>query len=236
MSLTDLLISSAFIVICCALAQVARKLLDRFTSIHGLVKELILEAIAAAELCSTCFELIIGKVVEKALWLLILILDCVFSCWQLRHCHLCSFLVHVDNLVVASVGRLDCMSIHAHGGHDRGTNDATRCRSENMGTTHGRLLRVATRAVLLVDGTGTNTQRQSFWRLFSWLASKSMQLMICFCLFKLSILAGFSLGWCCDWRHCNASLSLGIKDFGWKKTQICDNSWQLCWNLTCCCW
>lgn len=60
MSLNDLLISSAFIVVCCALAQTARKLLDRFTSIHGLVKELILEAIAAAELCSTCFELIIG--------------------------------------------------------------------------------------------------------------------------------------------------------------------------------
>jgi aquaporin rerated protein, invertebrate len=60
-SLSDLLISSAFIVLCCALAQVARKVLDRFSSIHGLVKELILEAIAAAELCSTCFELIIGK-------------------------------------------------------------------------------------------------------------------------------------------------------------------------------
>lgn len=61
---TDLLISSAFIVLCCVLAQVARKVLDRFSSIHGLVKELILEAIAAAELCSTCFELIIGKVAK----------------------------------------------------------------------------------------------------------------------------------------------------------------------------
>lgn len=61
-SMVDLLISSAFIVLCCVLAQVARKLLGRFSSIHGLVKELILEAIAAAELCSTCFELIIGKV------------------------------------------------------------------------------------------------------------------------------------------------------------------------------
>nr|BAQ25600.1 Lhip1 aquaporin [Belgica antarctica] len=59
MALNDLLISSAFIVLCCALAQTARKVLDRFSSINGLVKELILEAIAAAELCSTCFELII---------------------------------------------------------------------------------------------------------------------------------------------------------------------------------
>lgn len=66
MSLNDLLISSAFIGICCALAQTARKILDRFTSIHGLVKELILEAIAAAELCSTCFELIIGKVHKQS--------------------------------------------------------------------------------------------------------------------------------------------------------------------------
>lgn len=65
MALTDLLISSAFIILCCALAQVARKVLDRFSSINGLVKELFLEAIAAAELCSTCFELIIGKVVTE---------------------------------------------------------------------------------------------------------------------------------------------------------------------------
>lgn len=65
MALTDLVISSAFIVLCCALAQTARKVLERFSSIHGLVKELILEAIAAAELCSTCFELIIGKIAKS---------------------------------------------------------------------------------------------------------------------------------------------------------------------------
>jgi len=59
MPLTDLLISAAFIVLCCALAQAARKILDKIASIHGFVKELFLEAIAAAELCSTCFELII---------------------------------------------------------------------------------------------------------------------------------------------------------------------------------
>lgn len=59
MSLVDLVISCSFIVLCCVLAQAARKIVDRVSSIHGLVKELILEAIAAAELCSTCFELII---------------------------------------------------------------------------------------------------------------------------------------------------------------------------------
>lgn len=61
MSLSDLAISGVFIIFCCVAAQTARKVLDRFTSIHGLVKELLLEAIAAAELCSTCFELIIGN-------------------------------------------------------------------------------------------------------------------------------------------------------------------------------
>jgi aquaporin rerated protein, invertebrate len=55
----DLIISASFIVLCCVLAQLARRILDRVPSIHGLVKELFLEAIAAAELCSTCFELII---------------------------------------------------------------------------------------------------------------------------------------------------------------------------------
>lgn len=77
--MTDLLISSAFIVLCCGLAQVARKVLDRFTSIHGLVKELILEAIAAAELCSTCFELIIGNVYKKSSLNFQIILDLCFS-------------------------------------------------------------------------------------------------------------------------------------------------------------
>ena len=61
MSLVDLIISCSFIVLCCILAQTARKILDRVSSIHGLAKELFLEAIAAAELCSTCFELIIGE-------------------------------------------------------------------------------------------------------------------------------------------------------------------------------
>lgn len=59
MPLVDLIISASFIVLCCVLAQLARRILDRIPSIHGLVKDLFLEAIAAAELCSTCFELII---------------------------------------------------------------------------------------------------------------------------------------------------------------------------------
>lgn len=61
MSLADLGVSALFIILSCVIAQVSRKVLDKFSSIHGLVKELILEAIAAAELCSTCFELIVGK-------------------------------------------------------------------------------------------------------------------------------------------------------------------------------
>uniref|UniRef100_A0A1B0D2Q3 Uncharacterized protein n=1 Tax=Phlebotomus papatasi TaxID=29031 RepID=A0A1B0D2Q3_PHLPP len=42
----------------CALAQTARKLSGRVVK-EGLVQELFLEAIAAAELCACCFELII---------------------------------------------------------------------------------------------------------------------------------------------------------------------------------
>ena len=61
MSLINLGVSAGFIVLTLALAQLSRKILEKFSSIHGLVKELILEAIAAAELCSACFELIVGK-------------------------------------------------------------------------------------------------------------------------------------------------------------------------------
>lgn len=55
MTLSDLAISTTFIILYVAIAHVARKVLDKFTSIQGLVKELILETLAAAELCSTCF-------------------------------------------------------------------------------------------------------------------------------------------------------------------------------------
>lgn len=64
MGLSELGVSAAFIILSCGLAQTARKILNRFSSIEGFVKELFLEAIAAAELCSTCFELIVGKVFE----------------------------------------------------------------------------------------------------------------------------------------------------------------------------
>lgn len=61
MGLVELGVSAGFIILTCLLAQAARKVIDRISSIHGLVKELILEATAAAELCACCFELIIGN-------------------------------------------------------------------------------------------------------------------------------------------------------------------------------
>jgi hypothetical protein len=64
MGLAELGVSAVFIILTCGLAQAARKVIDRISSIHGLVKELILEAIAAAELCGCCFELIIGNVLS----------------------------------------------------------------------------------------------------------------------------------------------------------------------------
>ncbi len=60
MSLVDLGISTAFIGAISVAALIARTLVERRAK-EGLVKELIFEAIAAAELCACCFELIIGK-------------------------------------------------------------------------------------------------------------------------------------------------------------------------------
>lgn len=60
MSLGSLVVSTGYMGLFCALGQLARRLNERLTR-QGLVQELINEAIAAAELCSCCFELIIGK-------------------------------------------------------------------------------------------------------------------------------------------------------------------------------
>lgn len=60
MSLVDLGISTGFIGAINVAALIARTLVGRLVK-EGLVKELIFEAIAAAELCACCFELIIGK-------------------------------------------------------------------------------------------------------------------------------------------------------------------------------
>ncbi|GAB0092984.1 Aquaporin [Sergentomyia squamirostris] len=58
MSLSSLLVSTGYMGLSCALAQTARKLSNKIVS-EGLVQELFFEAIAAAELCACCFELII---------------------------------------------------------------------------------------------------------------------------------------------------------------------------------
>lgn len=63
MSLGSLVVSTGYMGLFCALGQLARRLNERLTR-QGLVQELINEAIAAAELCSCCFELIIGKQVK----------------------------------------------------------------------------------------------------------------------------------------------------------------------------
>ncbi|KAH8372836.1 hypothetical protein KR009_006114 [Drosophila setifemur] len=59
MSMTSLGISGLFMVGCCATAQIARILNQRCLSENSIVPVLINEAIAAAELCACCFELII---------------------------------------------------------------------------------------------------------------------------------------------------------------------------------
>lgn len=57
---TSLAISCGFMGLCCLLAAIARAVVSRTVN-SALIKELLLEAIAAAELCACCFELIIGK-------------------------------------------------------------------------------------------------------------------------------------------------------------------------------
>uniref|UniRef100_A0A1Q3FJU2 Aquaporin n=1 Tax=Culex tarsalis TaxID=7177 RepID=A0A1Q3FJU2_CULTA len=58
MAIEQLGFSVFFIALSCFLASTARRLNDKLSK-DGLVKELIFEAIAAAELCGCCFELII---------------------------------------------------------------------------------------------------------------------------------------------------------------------------------
>lgn len=57
---TSLAISCGFMGLCCLFATFARILVSRTVN-SALAKELLYEAIAAAELCACCFELIIGK-------------------------------------------------------------------------------------------------------------------------------------------------------------------------------
>lgn len=56
----NLAISVGFMSLCCLCAAIARILVSRTVN-SPLIKELLYEAIAAAELCACCFELIIGK-------------------------------------------------------------------------------------------------------------------------------------------------------------------------------
>lgn len=57
--LHPLIISTIIIGITLLLANVLRKLIKRVLN-EGIVREIILEFIATAELCACCFELIIG--------------------------------------------------------------------------------------------------------------------------------------------------------------------------------
>lgn len=59
MSLVSLSISTAYIALTSILAYAARKIIAK-TNLPA--KDLFFEAIAAAELCACCFELIIGEI------------------------------------------------------------------------------------------------------------------------------------------------------------------------------
>lgn len=63
-ALAALGVSIGFMVVCCILAVIARRVVS--VSVKSeLLQELFYEAIAAAELCTCCFELIIGKTYSK---------------------------------------------------------------------------------------------------------------------------------------------------------------------------
>ncbi|XP_001360767.2 aquaporin-11 isoform X1 [Drosophila miranda] len=59
MSMASLGVSGIFMVGCCVAAQIARLVSRRLVTREGIVPILVNEAIAAAELCACCFELII---------------------------------------------------------------------------------------------------------------------------------------------------------------------------------
>lgn len=60
MSGAELAVSVGFMVVCSVLAVIGRRVVAASLK-SQLIKELLYEAIAAAELCACCFELIIGK-------------------------------------------------------------------------------------------------------------------------------------------------------------------------------
>lgn len=60
MSTAALVVSTAFIGACATAACAARRAIGRLVK-PGLVQELFCEAVAAAELCACCFELIISE-------------------------------------------------------------------------------------------------------------------------------------------------------------------------------
>jgi hypothetical protein len=65
--LPSLVVSALFILLTLVLAHGARRLVDRFVS-DPFIRLLLQEAIAAAELCGCCFELIIGTYITAVLY------------------------------------------------------------------------------------------------------------------------------------------------------------------------
>lgn len=64
MSMNALWVSTGLMVGWCVLAQVARKVAQRMIKEEGIIPTLVNEAIAAAELCACCFELIISELMN----------------------------------------------------------------------------------------------------------------------------------------------------------------------------
>lgn len=205
---TALVISACFIGFCCFLAVIARIIVSRTTQ-SSLVKELLYEAIAAAELCACCFELIIGEwrptkhdtnnnqntisSFKLILWVFLLCAWHCFlcikpiisyrhwhSCWQFWSGGLCNIFVLFDNIVVIGMEKWrDSLSLHTHRGYARGKNDTTYGIVKNMGTIDGRLLRLPFCSSILVAGISSNVWRSCVRKLYNRSASKINHKTLC---------------------------------------------------------
>ena len=61
----SLAVSTGYIILTCAICAILRRLVGAVT-VPGLGRLLLLELIAAMDLCGCCFELIVGKYLEKS--------------------------------------------------------------------------------------------------------------------------------------------------------------------------
>lgn len=181
MSEVALAVSLGFMAVCCLLAVVGRRVVNA-TIKSQLIQELFYEAIAAAELCACCFELIIGmsnnccKRISACIFFTSNFpLKKKFSGWQFRSGYICCGIILFDHLVVKSVGLCNRLPVHIFGRCGR-RKCVTSCScTKNLGSINGRLLCISHRASFLVVWAHCQSCWPCFWRMYSRFTSKIYQ-------------------------------------------------------------